>query len=104
MLVFSPFIIDATVTLARRLQRREKVWRAHKTHYYQRLVQSGWGHRRTVLWEYALMVACAGTAVWAIRQNATVQWTAIGVWVVVYLALSRWVDRSEKAVHQKSMV
>ena len=51
-LVFSPFIVDATVTLARRLLRGEKIWRPHREHYYQRLILSGWGHRRTVLAEY----------------------------------------------------
>ncbi|MEI2772631.1 MAG: UDP-phosphate N-acetylglucosaminyl 1-phosphate transferase [Candidatus Competibacter sp.] len=49
ILVFSPFIVDATATLLRRLLRREKVWEAHRTHYYQRLVLLGWGHRGTVL-------------------------------------------------------
>ena len=38
VLVFSPFIIDATLTLARRALRRERVWEAHFDHYYQRLV------------------------------------------------------------------
>src|SRR4051812_4106904 len=34
LLVFAPFIADATVTLARRALRREAVWRAHRQHYY----------------------------------------------------------------------
>jgi len=61
--VFSPFIVDATLTLFRRLIRGEKVWEAHKSHYYQRLVQLGWGHRRTVLWEYLLMLLCGASAI-----------------------------------------
>ena len=61
-IVFSPFILDATVTLIRRVWQGEKVWVAHQTHYYQRLVLSGWGHRRTVLAEYALMAFCGGVA------------------------------------------
>lgn len=65
--VFSPFIVDATVTLARRLGRGERVWEAHRSHYYQRLVLLGWGHRRTVLAEYVLMLACAGSAGLAVQ-------------------------------------
>lgn len=65
--VFSPFIVDATVTLLRRLMRGERVWEAHRSHYYQRLVLLGWGHRRTVLAEYALMLTCAGTAMLAVH-------------------------------------
>ena len=50
LLIFSPFIVDATVTLFRRLLRGERVWHAHREHYYQRLVLAGhwkhpgWGH------------------------------------------------------------
>lgn len=68
--VFSPFIVDATVTLLRRLWRGERVWEAHRSHYYQRLVLLGWGHRRTVLAEYLLMLACAGGAALALQLSA----------------------------------
>jgi UDP-N-acetylmuramyl pentapeptide phosphotransferase/UDP-N-acetylglucosamine-1-phosphate transferase len=64
ILVFSPFIIDATVTLLKRILQGEKFWQAHRSHYYQRLVLSGWGHRKTVLAEYGLMVLC-GILAWA---------------------------------------
>ena len=39
------FICDATYTLFRRARRGERVWEAHKSHVYQRLVQQGWAHR-----------------------------------------------------------
>ena len=48
LLVFSPFIVDATWTLLRRIVNAEPFWRAHRSHHYQRLVLAGWGHRRTV--------------------------------------------------------
>ena len=95
LLVFSPFIVDATVTLLQRLWRREKIWQAHKAHYYQRLVQLGWGHRKTVLWEYALMAACAGCAIWAGRQAVQIQWGVIGFWAVMYILLIVLVSRLE---------
>ena len=59
--VFAPFIADATLTLGRRLLRRERVWLAHRDHYYQRMVRSGLGHRGTAYVAYALMVLCAVT-------------------------------------------
>lgn len=65
--VFSPFIVDATATLLRRLVCGERIWEAHRSHYYQRLVLLGWGHRRTVLAEYLLMLACAGFTVLAVH-------------------------------------
>lgn len=88
VLVFSPFIVDATVTLLRRMLRGERVWKAHKTHYYQRLVQLGWGHRRTVLAEYALMAACAASALWMVNKSPSIQYMAIGVWAVIYMVLT----------------
>ncbi|MHB8453184.1 MAG: MraY family glycosyltransferase [Acidiferrobacterales bacterium] len=96
LLVFSPFVVDATITLFRRLARGEKVWQAHKTHCYQRLVQTGWGHRRTVLWEYALMLACLASALWAKSRLPAVQAGVLLVWGVVYVSLMFFVLHLER--------
>jgi len=92
VLVFSPFVLDASVTLARRVLRGERFWVAHKIHYYQRLVQLGWGHRNTALAEYALMAVCGGVALWALGQQAAAQWTALGAMAAVYVALAAAID------------
>ena len=42
------FLADATVTLGRRLARGERVWHAHREHFYQRAVQRGLGHAAVV--------------------------------------------------------
>lgn len=96
ILVFSPFIVDATATLLRRLLRREKVWEAHRTHYYQRLVLLGWGHRRTVLAEYALMLVCAGSAVLAVHLPPVGQRVLLGGWALIYSLLMLAVGRLEQ--------
>ena len=62
LLVFAPFLVDAIVTLLRRMARGERFWLAHREHYYQRLVRSGWSHLRLVSLEYPLMLACAAGA------------------------------------------
>lgn len=85
VLVFSPFIADATVTLLRRLWRREKIWQAHKTHYYQRLVQAGWGHRKTVLVEYLIMLGCGLTAVFSLHATTVIQAAMLTGWVLFYI-------------------
>ena len=97
ILVFSPFVVDATVTLGRRVLRREKVWHAHKTHFYQRLVQLGWGHRKTVLAEYGIMASCSvSAAVAAFVESLVVQWTVITVWGCVYCAIMIAVTMGER--------
>jgi len=96
LLVFSPFIVDATVTLLRRLSRGERVWQAHKSHYYQRLVQSGWGHSKTVLYEYVLMLACGLSALLAEYLNPQGQAALILLWCLVYPMLMIGVHRMEQ--------
>ena len=87
VLVFSPFIVDATVTLARRTVAGERPWRAHRDHFYQRLVRLGWGHRKTVVREYGLMLACACSAVAALRLPPGAQGALLGAWVAAYVVI-----------------
>lgn len=85
-LIFSPFIVDASVTLARRLLTGARVWEAHRDHYYQRLVQLGLGHRGTALAEYFLMVLCAIAGLFALSSESGVkQWIlgSVGMFYVI---------------------
>ncbi|MGC3962311.1 MAG: glycosyltransferase family 4 protein [Rhodocyclaceae bacterium] len=68
--VFSPFIVDATVTLLRRGLRGERVWQAHREHYYQRAIRMGAGHARVAAGWYAAMLVAAVTALCALRQGS----------------------------------
>jgi len=98
VLIFSPFIVDATVTLSWRLLRREKVWQAHRSHYYQRVVLLGWGHRKTVIAEYMLMLAAGGSAfVLASLRNDRLVVAGIALWGVIYLSLALIIRRAERA-------
>jgi UDP-N-acetylmuramyl pentapeptide phosphotransferase/UDP-N-acetylglucosamine-1-phosphate transferase len=86
-IVFSPFIVDATLTLAKRLVRGDKVWQAHREHYYQRLVQSGWGHRRTLCAEAGLMIAATAAALAGLRLEPTQQTAMLAAVTIAYVAL-----------------
>jgi len=59
------FLADASLTLLRRLARGERVWQAHREHFYQRAVQRGLGHD-AVVWRViaadAVLIACACAA------------------------------------------
>lgn len=93
VLVFSPFFVDATLTLLRRLWRRERVWQAHKTHYYQRLVVRGWSHRRVAAAAYVLMALAGLSALLSPRLNSLGQWLLIGAWTSLYAILAIAIDR-----------
>jgi UDP-N-acetylmuramyl pentapeptide phosphotransferase/UDP-N-acetylglucosamine-1-phosphate transferase len=84
---FAPFIADASVTLLRRAFRREPVWKAHRTHGYQRLVLSGWTHRELALRAYALMAASAIAALAALRAGEATRLGIIVGFAVAYLLL-----------------
>lgn len=62
LLVFSPFVADASVTLVRRVLKRENVGQAHRSHYYQRVVMMGATHRQLAWAAYGLMLAMAALA------------------------------------------
>ena len=96
-LVFSPFIVDATATLVRRTALGHKPWIAHRDHYYQRLILSGWSHRKTTLTYYCAMVASGGSALCLLHDpNA---YFALFAWVITYglllLALERYLHQKK---------
>lgn len=57
------YVTDATVTLLRRLAARERVWEAHRTHFYQRALANGRTVRQVVGWVFAVNIALAALAV-----------------------------------------
>jgi Fuc2NAc and GlcNAc transferase len=46
LLLVGVFFADATITLVRRMLRRERWYAPHRVHAYQRAVQGGWSHAR----------------------------------------------------------
>jgi UDP-N-acetylmuramyl pentapeptide phosphotransferase/UDP-N-acetylglucosamine-1-phosphate transferase len=92
VLVFAPFVCDATLTLAKRLARRERVWRAHREHYYQRLVRMGHGHRGTAGIEYAAMAGCAAAALLARSGSIETQVLTLAAAAAGLAAIAVWVD------------
>lgn len=93
VLVFSPFIVDATVTLIKRQIKGRKIWQAHRTHYYQRLVQIGWGHRKTAIFEYILVLSIAITAIFSLKQHLNIVLVVLTMWAIIYLLIMRWIDK-----------
>jgi len=92
VLVFLPFEADAVVTLARRLWRRERVWEAHRSHYYQRLVRLGAGHRGTLAAYAALMLGCGSTGVACLAYAPGAGPSALGCWAAGIALLFAGID------------
>jgi UDP-N-acetylmuramyl pentapeptide phosphotransferase/UDP-N-acetylglucosamine-1-phosphate transferase len=90
LLVFSPFIVDSSVTLVKRALRGAKVSEAHREHYYQRVIQMGWGHRNVSLIEYLLMVAVGVSAIFVLNDEFPIR--MLLVWCVIFGLLMVVVD------------
>jgi UDP-N-acetylmuramyl pentapeptide phosphotransferase/UDP-N-acetylglucosamine-1-phosphate transferase len=101
LLVFSPFIVDASVTLLKRSLRGAKITEAHREHYYQRAIQLGAGHRNVAFFEYGLMFISGGLALWS-REQAF-PWQALLVCSLMYVVCfirvdSRWKNSGQSTV------
>ncbi len=101
LLVFSPFVLDATTTMLGRAVRGEKIWEAHRTHYYQRLVLHGWGHRKTLLSEYALMALCVAAAVLYHGATDSGRLAILVVWILGFAGLAVGVGLMEQRAGQQ---
>ena len=62
------YLADASLTLTRRLLARERVWEAHRTHFYQRARDHGWTvqaiDRRVFGLNASLAILAGGTVLW----------------------------------------
>jgi UDP-N-acetylmuramyl pentapeptide phosphotransferase/UDP-N-acetylglucosamine-1-phosphate transferase len=85
------YLADATLTLCRRMARREAVWQAHRTHFYQRATDGGFSVREIVVRVFVLNLALAGLAlVSAIEPDPRVDLAtlALGGALVAWLLLT----------------
>ncbi len=86
LLVFLPFIADATFTLIQRAWRRERIWQAHREHAYQKLLQLGWSPKRLASSYLALMLACGLSALAFVVYLPAGGATALFAWTLAHVA------------------
>lgn len=93
LLVFSPFVLDASLTLVRRTLSGNRAWEAHREHYYQRMVRMGYGHRGMVVRWLGLMLAVDGSALALLPAQPLIVLATLAAWAVVFAWLARGIDR-----------
>jgi hypothetical protein len=75
-----------------RLLRGERIWLAHRSHYYQRLIRLGMGRRRLVLLEYGVMLGAALSGLMLLlRPNWA--WGLGMIWLLIYALLLMLIDQ-----------
>lgn len=68
IMLSSLFWFDATLTLFRRWKNREKLSVAHRKHAYQRAVQSGFSHLKTILFSLGINIVIIGLVIIVRKQ------------------------------------
>ncbi|MDA9503555.1 glycosyl transferase [Bradyrhizobium sp. CCBAU 11386] len=64
------YLADATITLFRRIARREQFWSAHRSHFYQRATDNGFKVPRVVGEVFALNLVLALLAIVTVRAGS----------------------------------
>jgi UDP-N-acetylmuramyl pentapeptide phosphotransferase/UDP-N-acetylglucosamine-1-phosphate transferase len=74
------YLADTTVTLLRRLARREPFWAAHRSHFYQRATDNGFTVWRVVSEVFVLNLALAALAIASTKtQSAAIEAVLVAI-------------------------
>ena len=93
LLVFAPFVLDATGTLARRILRGAPVIRPHREHSYQQFVLSGRSHGQVLRGEALLILLSGALAYQYVHGSDLVRVLVMATTIVIYASLAWWVGR-----------
>ncbi len=92
-LMFSSlFWFDATLTLFRRWNNKEKLSIAHRKHGYQRAVQSGLSHKQLIFWSMGLNLIIASLVLVSKKFNSLVI-PAFSINIFILYMVTRLIDR-----------
>ena len=94
VLLLSNFLVDAIFTLVKRIVRRERWHLAHKKHFYQKAVRSGYSHRQVTLFEYAIELLLGGSAILYIRCEERMRFLIMLLWLILFAGLIIWLSFS----------
>jgi len=96
------YLGDATLTLLLRLRRGEKIWQAHREHFYQRAVRGGMSHRSVVIWVSLINVGLIGLAFVSLG-NLTASLAALGAAVLIVAVLLWYFARALRIAIRESL-
>ena len=92
-LLHANFVLDTTVTLARRIWRGERWFESHREHFYQRLVRAGKSHSFVTGWECVLQIIALITIVAAIKTGWPQRLAATAVVCVLWAGFFVYAER-----------
>jgi UDP-N-acetylmuramyl pentapeptide phosphotransferase/UDP-N-acetylglucosamine-1-phosphate transferase len=92
LMLSSLFWFDATITLFRRWKNKEKLSLAHRKHVYQRAVQSGLSHQKTVLISLVFNILILGL-VFLSRSFLSLTLPLFFINLIILYGLTRFIDK-----------
>lgn len=102
ILPMTPFVLDTTLTLVRRILKGERWLSAHRSHFYQHLNQSGWSHPRvTALWTLLAIVSAIPAVGWP-SMGPIQRLISLAIIISIHLGVFRWIDLRETAPTEPS--
>jgi len=91
------YLADATITLVRRVGRRERVWEAHRTHFYQRATDRGFSVMEIVMRVFGTNIVLLGLAIGsAVVRSAEFQIVLLAAGGTIVALLLRVLSRGRQ--------
>jgi Fuc2NAc and GlcNAc transferase len=94
LILTSVFWFDATITLLRRIKNKEKLNVAHRKHAYQRIVQAGFSHQKTLLWSLGINFVGFGLA-WMAFKFENQNWLFLLIDLIMLFVVLRYIDKKK---------
>jgi Fuc2NAc and GlcNAc transferase len=91
LILLAIFWADATWTLYRRFRSGQKITKAHKMHFFQRTVQSGFSHQRVVL--SAMFLNVFSLFMIYFRYKSPFIYVVLAVYLIMLYFLAKTIDK-----------
>lgn len=92
------FLFDSIITILRRAVRGEKIWIAHRQHFFQRLVSSGYTHRQVTVIYGILASILSATIILSVQFREDISY-AIAPVVITLTAILLFICYKRRALN-----
>ncbi len=96
LLILSSLYLDAGLTVITRFARRERLFQAHRTHYYQRLLSIGLNHKQVTMLEYLITTMLGASALVYMKAGSFFAPFVCAIWLAVFTLAILKIRSSER--------
>lgn len=102
VIILAVFIVDAIATLSMRMMRGEPCMKAHRSHYYQKLTDIGFGHGQVSAMNIIVTFFLGLSGLFYSNSTSTIQWAILAIWAAVLAVLLSWIDTKHRRIKTKT--